>query len=59
MMTKETAKKIVDLLFKLYDENDENSVINYHVYGLILDFIGGEPLMNIEVVEYTMQYFME
>lgn len=59
MMTKETAKEIVDLLFKLYDENDENAFINHHVYGLVLDFIGGEPLMNIEVIDYTLGYFIE
>ena len=58
MMTKETAKKIVDLLFKLYDENKEDSVINHHTYGIILDFIGGEPFMNVPVIEYTMEYFL-
>ena len=34
-MTKETAKEIVDLLFKLYDENKEGAVINHHTYGII------------------------
>lgn len=58
MMTIETAKKIVDLLFKLYDNNNENMVINHHTYGIILDFIGGEPLMNIEVIDYTIDYFI-
>lgn len=58
MMTKETAKKIVDLLFKLYDENKEDSVINHHTYGIILDFIGGEPFMNVSIIEYTMEYFL-
>ena len=58
MMTKETAKKIVDLLFKLYDENKEGAVINHHTYGIILDFIGGEPFMNVPVIEYTMEYFL-
>lgn len=58
MMTKETAKKIVDLLFHLYDENKEGAVINKHTYGIILDFIGGEPFMNVPVIEYTMEYFL-
>ena len=58
MMTTETAKQIVDLLFKLYDENNEDMVINKHTYGIILDFIGGEPLMNIEVIDYTINYFI-
>lgn len=59
MMTSETARKIVDLLFRLYDENNENMVINHHTKGLILDFIGGEPLMNIEVIEDTIKYFID
>lgn len=58
MMTKETAKQIVDLLFRLYDEDKEDCPINKHTYGLILDFIGGEPLMNVDVVEYVMEYFL-
>lgn len=58
MMTKETAKKIVDLLFKMYDENKENSPINHHTYGIVLDFIGGEPFMNVEVMDYIMEYFL-
>lgn len=57
-MTKETAKQIVDLLFRLYDEDKEDCPINKHTYGLILDFIGGEPLMNVDVVEYVMEYFL-
>lgn len=58
MMSKETAKKIIDLLFKLYDEDNEDMVINHHTKGLILDFIGGEPFMNIETIEYATEYFM-
>lgn len=57
-MSKETAFKIVDLLFKMYDENDEDAVINHHTKGIILDFIGGEPFMNVEVIEATMEYFL-
>jgi len=59
MMTKETAKKIVDLLFKMYDEYKEDSPINHHTYGIILDFIGGEPFMNVEVMDYIMEYFLD
>ena len=59
MMTKKIAKEIIDLLFKLYDDNDEDAVINHHTYGLVLDFIGGEPLMNVEVMDYVMEYFIQ
>lgn len=57
MMSKETAKDIVDLLFKMYDENDENSVINHHTKGVVLSFIGGEPFMNIDTISYIADYF--
>lgn len=58
-MTKETAKKIIDFLFKMYDEDKEDAFINHHTKGLILDFIGGEPFMNIEVIDYASQYFID
>ncbi len=59
MMTKETSKKIIDLLFNMYDENKEDNFINHHTKGIILEFIGGEPFMNIEVVAYASQYFID
>lgn len=58
MMSRETAKKGVDLLFKMYDE-DTSSFINKNTKAIILDFIGGEPLMNIDVIDYICSYFME
>lgn len=59
MMSKETAKNIVDLLFQLYEEDNENKPINKHTYGIILDFIGGEPFMNVGTMDYTVEYFLE
>lgn len=59
MMSKEIGKKGIDLLFKLYDENKEDAIINHHTKGLVIDFIGGEPLMNVEVMEYLTQYFID
>ena len=56
-MTKEVAKKAVDLLFELYDKN-EGTFINHETKAIILDFIGGEPLMNIEIIDYICEYFM-
>lgn len=58
MMTKETAKKVVDLLFDMYDK-DEGTFINHYTKAIVLDFIGGEPLLNIDVIDYTCTYFME
>ena len=39
-MTKETAKAIIDLLFKMYDEDKPDAFINHTTHGIILDFIG-------------------
>ena len=58
-MSNETAKQIVDLLFKLYDEDKDGAVINHHTKGIILDFIGGEPFMNVETMDYVVGYFMD
>jgi uncharacterized protein len=55
-MTKETAHKIVDFLFQKDAEN--NPLINpIDANCLILDFIGGEPLMAIDVIDEFMKYF--
>lgn len=59
MMTKDTIKQIIDLLFQMYDENREDTVINHHTKGLVLSFIGGEPFMNIETIDYGSQYFLD
>lgn len=57
-MTKETAKEAIDLLFKMYDEDKEDAFINKNTKALILDFIGGEPLMNVSVMDYIIDYFI-
>ena len=55
-MTKEAAHKIVDFLFQKDAEN--NPLINpIDANCLILDFIGGEPLMAIDVIDEFMKYF--
>ena len=59
MMSKEVIKQGIDLLFRMYDEDKENAVINHHTKGIILDFIGGEPLMNVPVMSYGTEYFIE
>ena len=57
MMSKEVAKKGVDLLFDMYDRN-EGSFINHNTKAIILDFIGGEPLMNIDIIDFICEYFV-
>lgn len=57
-MTKETARKIVDLLF---EEDSKNSryLNEENAHGLVFDFIGGEPLLEIDLISYFMDYFRE
>ena len=55
-MSFDTAKKIVDLVFSL-SETDDSAFINTKTKAVILDFIGGEPLLNIDVIEKTCDYF--
>ena len=52
----DTAKKIVDLVFNMSD-SDESTFINTKTQAVILEFIGGEPLLNIDVIEKTCDYF--
>ena len=56
IMSKETAMKIVDFLF---EEDLKNSRIinNNTAQGIILDFIGGEPLLEIELIDFFVRYF--
>lgn len=54
-MTKKIAKQAVDFILNkelvngYYDTNISNSII--------LDFIGGEPLLNIDIIDYIVEYF--
>lgn len=57
-MSKETARKAVDLLFKLYDE-DKGTFINRKTKGIILDMIGGEPLIAVDIIDYICTYFVK
>ena len=50
-MSSETGRKIVDLLFKMYDEDDKLKPINKDTGGIILDFIGGEPLLETTLIK--------
>lgn len=58
VMSKEVARKGVDLLFDMYEKND-SPFINKKTKAIILDFIGGEPLMAIDVIDYICTYFVQ
>lgn len=49
-MSWETAKKIVDGLF-------EGEFVDNTAPAIILDFIGGEPLLEIDLIDRTVDYF--
>ena len=51
-MSWETAKKIVDGLFK-------GEFVDNTAPAIILDFIGGEPLLEIDLIDRTVDYFKE
>lgn len=56
-MSLETAKKFIDLLL---DEENPNEYINPTVSPyIIIEFIGGEPFMEIELMDSIMDYFID
>ena len=55
-MSLETAKKCVDLLFK-EDESDNDYINSENYHGIVLEFIGGEPLLEAELIDKTIDYF--
>lgn len=57
-MSLDTAKKCIDVLFDMYYK-DEGTFINKNTKAIILAFIGGEPLMAIDVIDYACSYFVE
>lgn len=57
-MTKEIAQKAIDLLFDMYEQDDECAFINKKTHGIVLDFIGGEPLMNVAIMDFIVEYFI-
>lgn len=57
-MTKDVAKKVINMLFDMYDKNND-TFINHKTQAIILDFIGGEPLMNVELIDYICSTFVD
>lgn len=54
-MSFDVAKKAIDLLF---DKEKLNGYYNPdNIVAFILDFIGGEPFMAIDVIDYATEYF--
>ncbi len=56
-MSFETAKKFIDLLFGM-DENNHRYVNEQEANGICLDFIGGEPLLEVKLMDKICEYFV-
>lgn len=55
-MSFETAKKFIDYIFQ--EKDNPNSFFSKETTsGLIIEFIGGEPLMEIDLIEQIIEYF--
>lgn len=56
-MTKSRIHEIVDLLF--HEDMNNSKLINPQISeALIIEFIGGEPLMSIDMMNEFMEYFL-
>lgn len=54
-MSKEVAKQAVDFIF---DKEKINGYYDFEVSpAVIIEFIGGEPLLEIELMDYIVEYF--
>ena len=58
-MSKDTMKQGMDLLFQMYEDNDPHALINKHTHGIGIEFLGGEAAMNMEVMDYGSEYFLD
>ena len=56
-MTWETGKAIVDYLFRMWDEDDPNAYISKDTKSLVIEFIGGEPLLEVNLMDKIVDYF--
>ena len=54
-MTIETARKIVDNLVSTLDKDE--GFLNKHQRGVVLEFIGGEPLLYPNLIDQILEYF--
>lgn len=58
-MSQATAKQCVDLLFEMYEKDEASAYINKNTEAIIFEFIGGEPLLNVEIIDFICSYFLK
>ena len=56
-MSKETAKRICDLILNQIANNNFFFDRQY-MKGLVLEFIGGEPFLYVDLIDYIVKYFI-
>lgn len=57
-MSLETGKKIIDLLINQWEEDKEDAFINKSVKSLVFTFIGGEPFLEVKLIDSILEYFL-
>ena len=57
VMSKETAKRICDLILNQIANNNFFFDRQY-MKGLVLEFIGGEPFLYVDLIDYIVKYFI-
>ena len=57
-MSQETAYKIADYLINSWEKNEPGSFINKHTRFLSIMFIGGEPLLEADLIDKFCEYFL-
>lgn len=57
-MSLDTAKDAVDLLLAA-DERTNQYITSTEVAGVVLDFIGGEPLLEVRLIDQILDYFVD
>lgn len=57
-MTFDVAKRFIDMLLAA-DERTNQYITSTISQGVILDFIGGEPFLEVELIDQICDYFLE
>lgn len=52
------AKEFIDLLIE-NNQQTQKYINTYNTLGVILDFIGGEPFLEIELIDQILEYFQK
>ena len=58
-MTIETGKNIIDFLYREYENPNSFFFKKDKTKSIILDFIGGEPLLETELIDQILEYFIQ